>query len=91
MSEIALKIRVTGRVQGVAYRAWTKARAEALGLTGRVMNDQSGAVLAHLQGAPKDVDQMVSDMWTGPGAAVVRDVQHQPTEPENISGFEIRR
>ena len=55
------------------------------------MNDQSGAVLAHLQGTPKAVDQIVSDMWTGPGAAVVRDVQHQPTEPENISGFEIRR
>ena len=91
MSEIALNIRVTGRVQGVAYRAWTKARAEALGLTGWVMNDQSGAVLAHLQGAPKAVDQMVSDMWAGPGAAVVRDVQYRPIEPENVKGFEIRR
>lgn len=91
MSEIALRIRATGRVQGVAYRAWTKARAEALGLTGWVMNDQSGAVLAHLQGTPKAADQMVSDMWTGPGAAVVRDVQHQPTTRANFTGFEIRR
>ena len=73
---LSVEARVTGHVQGVAYRHWTKSRAEALGLKGWVRNDVSGAVIAHLEGERKLVHQLVEEMWSGPGAASVRDVQY---------------
>src|SRR5690606_5265054 len=43
MKEIAYAVRVTGRVQGVAYRAWTQGQARALGLRGWVRNRGDGS------------------------------------------------
>lgn len=84
--------RITGRVQGVAFRHWTKSRAQALGLTGWVRNDVSGAVLAYFHGNRPAVDQMVKDLWAGPGAASVRDVQARvDTTETSYENFEIRR
>jgi len=93
---ISIEARITGRVQGVAYRHWTKSRAQALGLTGWVRNDASGAVIAHLEGDKKQVHQLVEEMWSGPGAAAVKDVQLAPkprrSSPDTAtrSTFEIR-
>ena len=39
MRDISRHLRITGRVQGVAYRAWTQAEAQAKGLTGWVRNE----------------------------------------------------
>ncbi|MGH1464340.1 MAG: acylphosphatase [Cognatishimia sp.] len=90
MPQIAKDIRVTGRVQGVAYRHWTSARARALHLTGWVKNDISGAVTAHLEGEKSDIDQMITDMWSGPAAASVRDVQSTNTAlTGHCKSFEI--
>ena len=88
---LSVETRITGRVQGVAYRHWTKSRADALGLTGWVRNDISGAVIAHLEGDKKTVNQMVEEMWSGPGAASVRDVQCIRIPNKSAArGFEIR-
>ncbi len=89
---ISVKARITGHVQGVAYRHWTKSRAQALGLKGWVRNDVSGAVIAHLEGEKSTVHQMVKEMWSGPGAASVRDVQTHPIQTRpRAQTFEIRR
>ncbi len=91
MTSVAMKVRVTGRVQGVAYRHWTRSRADKLGLKGWVRNDVSGAVLARLEGEKSTVERMVSEMWVGPGAASVRDVQSQKAKALHHDGlFEIR-
>ncbi|UZD90143.1 acylphosphatase [Cognatishimia activa] len=92
---VSVDARVTGRVQGVAYRHWAKSRADALGLNGWVRNDVSGAVIAHLEGEKKLVHQMVEEMWSGPGAASVRDVQYRTNSKglaadTPLSRFEIR-
>lgn len=92
MAELTLNVRITGRVQGVAYRYWTKSRAEALNISGWVKNDESGAVLAHLSGQKSDIEQLLTEMWSGPGAAIVRDVQSdRVTTAQPVHGFEIRR
>jgi len=88
---LSVEARVTGRVQGVAFRNWTKSRADALGLKGWVRNDVSGAVIAHLEGDKTTVHQMVEELWNGPGAASVRDVQsHRIPSVAPHMNFEIR-
>ena len=49
-------------------------------------------MIAHLEGDKKLVHQLVEEMWSGPGAASVRDVQYHriPTVTPSME-FEIRR
>lgn len=90
---VIVEARIVGRVQGVAFRHWTKSRAEAHGLTGWVRNDISGAVVARLEGDVQQVHKMVEELWSGPGAASVRDVQLQaikgPPRESASNRFEI--
>lgn len=90
--ENAVQARVMGKVQGVAYRAWTQGTARGLGLRGWVRNEDDGSVSAFLVGTSERLDQMVSRMWDGPGAASVRDVEVKSTAPkEGFNPFEIHR
>lgn len=92
MTAIAVKARVTGRVQGVAFRTWARAEALRHGLTGWVRNEPDGSVRALLMGPAASVADMVRRMGRGPGAASVKDVQTQNAEPEpQVTGFEILR
>ncbi|MCV2868359.1 acylphosphatase [Defluviimonas sp. WL0002] len=91
MHEMAVQVRVTGRVQGVAYRAWTKAVAGSRGIRGWVRNREDGSVEACLAGPEDDVKEMVLAMSDGPGAARVTDVWTEPADPDSVTqGFEIR-
>jgi acylphosphatase len=47
-----VRVRVTGRVQGVAYRAWAADAARGLGLSGWVRNEDDGSVTALLSAPP---------------------------------------
>lgn len=92
MTETARTVRVTGRVQGVSFRAFTRAEAEALGVSGWVRNADDGSVEAHLQGTGDAVEALLRRLRDGPAAARVTDVQSAPTEPDPaLSGFAIRR
>ncbi|MEM6678059.1 MAG: acylphosphatase [Pseudomonadota bacterium] len=95
----AYQLRITGRVQGVGFRYWTRDRAQALGLSGWVRNEPDGSVSALIAGPAAALDQMLEDCKSGPPGAAVRDVAVQPAEnrPESDpdsrppSPFEIRR
>jgi acylphosphatase len=90
MAEIALHLRVTGRVQGVGYRAWCRAEAQALGLRGRVRNRDDGSVEVLVAGEEDRVRQLVTAMGEGPGAARVTDVWPEPADPATVPpGFQI--
>ena len=92
MPHVAYTAKMTGRVQGVAFRAWTRSRARTLGLTGWVRNDPTGSVSAFLQGPKGDVETLLKDLWSGPAAASVRDVQSSKATPdESLTGFSILR
>ena len=86
----AQHVRVTGRVQGVFYRAWTREQARELGLTGWVRNCSDGSVEAHLEGAESAVAQMIERMRQGPPAAGVENVEVREAEPEGAPRFEVR-
>lgn len=87
---IAIEARVTGRVQGVAFRAWTQGQAQKAGVHGWVCNNPDGSVSALMVGEEDAVQAMVDALWSGPGAASVRDVASQPVRPvPDVQGFEI--
>jgi len=62
---------VSGRVQGIGYRAWTAEEAVGLGLEGWVRNRGDGTVEAVLSGPEEAVDDMVSRAYRGPIGARV--------------------
>ncbi|MFP5329048.1 MAG: acylphosphatase [Alphaproteobacteria bacterium] len=91
MAEIARHVRVTGRVQGVFYRAWTQDQARKLGLKGWVRNCPDGRVEAHVEGEEAAVSEMVERMRDGPLAAEVQDLRTWDVECCDFDGFEVRR
>ncbi|WP_028878513.1 acylphosphatase [Terasakiella pusilla] len=67
-------LKITGRVQGVWYRAWTRETAESLGLNGWVRNRLDGSVEALVSGQAGNVDELTKRCWDGPSAAKVDSV-----------------
>lgn len=65
---------VSGRVQGVFFRASTRERAQALGLTGHAVNLPDGRVEVLACGEPDALDDMERWLWQGSSAAKVSDV-----------------
>lgn len=87
---IAIQARITGRVQGVAFRAWTRGQALQLGVGGWVCNNPDGSVSAMLVGPEDKVQALVDLLWAGPGTAAVRDVASERVQPvPDVSGFDI--
>ncbi|SFG13737.1 acylphosphatase [Halopelagius inordinatus] len=82
---------VSGRVQGVFYRASTRDAARERGVDGWVRNLDDGRVEAVFEGPRPDVEQMVEWCHTGSTAADVEGVEVTYDDPEGESGFEIRR
>jgi acylphosphatase len=67
--------RITGRVQGVAFRAWTRHVARELGLSGTVRNLADGAVEVHAAGPRKRLEEFEARLWEGPPASKVDGVE----------------
>jgi len=91
MGESAKHVRVTGRVQGVFYRAWSQAQARELAISGWIRNCPDGSVEAHLQGDDSSVSRMIDRMRRGPANARVDDVEVEDAAPEDSGRFELRR
>jgi len=85
----AVRVLISGRVQGVWYRAWTKKRAELLGLDGWVRNRSEGGVEALFAGPDETVDQMLAECADGPPYARVSAVSANPDDPPEKSGFHV--
>jgi len=63
--------RITGRVQGVYFRVWTRGVGEDLDLRGTVRNRVDGSVETHVVGPPEAVRAFEARLWEGPAAASV--------------------
>ena len=87
---IARRVRVTGRVQGVFFRAWTREEARRLGLSGWVRNCPDESVEAHVEGDEAAVATLIAELHNGPPHAEVDDVEIENAEAEGLSAFEVR-
>ena len=91
MSRLARHVRITGRVQGVFFRSWTRDQARELGVSGWVRNASDGSVEAHLEGALDSVEQMIERMRSGPPSARVEDLKISEALVKDLGSFEVRR
>ncbi len=82
---------ISGRVQGVAYRAWTQREAQRRGLTGFVRNLPDGSVEALFCGAESAVQSMVEACRSGPALAQVIRIDADPADDPGLPSFEILR
>jgi acylphosphatase len=78
---------ITGRVQGVWYRAWTAGEANKLGLAGWVRNRADGTVEALFAGPEQQVDAMLIKCRKGPPLARVDAITVEPAAVPAGAGF----
>ena len=88
---IRVSVIVRGRVQGVAFRQSTVARALDLGVSGWVRNLPDGSVEGLFEGAESAVNALVAWCRQGPPAALVEQVEvRQETCTGEFADFTIR-
>jgi len=68
---------VSGRVQGVFYRASTQRTAQQMGLSGWVRNRRNGDVELVALGAPDALARLEDWLWRGPDLARVETVRRE--------------
>jgi acylphosphatase len=80
---------VSGRVQGVFYRATCIERARALRLGGWVRNLVDGRVEASFEGAPDDIESIVAWCREGPPRARVTAIALEEEPPIGEDSFRV--
>ena len=86
-----IHIIISGRVQGVWFRASTKQMAKQLGLTGWVRNTPDGCVEAVFEGEENIINKMIEWCHKGPPLSKVKNVEVKNQEPTNeFIDFSIR-
>jgi len=82
---------VSGRVQGVWFRASTRDKARELGVTGTVRNLPDGDVEVVAEGEEHVVEQLLQWLWHGPPFARVDQVEVEPFAGElHATDFRVR-
>jgi len=90
VAEIAVRLVIEGRVQGVGFRYWTVEQAKEFKLTGWVRNRRDGTVEALVSGDEVAVKAMIAACAKGPLGARVAAVKQFPAAPPDEPGFRQR-
>lgn len=86
----AIRLIVTGKVQGVFYRAESRKKAMELGLAGWVRNRDDGSVEVHAEGPQETLEQLMTWCRRGPAMANVQEMSATPMPSEGRTSFDIR-
>ncbi|MBD3155333.1 MAG: acylphosphatase [Candidatus Aenigmarchaeota archaeon] len=85
-----LHVYISGRVQGVGFRAFTKRSARDLGLKGWVRNLPDGRVETIVEGRKKGVERFIKILKEGPNGSRVEDVDIKKEDyKDSFSDFKI--
>ena len=91
MSTIRRRVVISGRVQGVAFRYYTRDVAQRNAVNGWVRNLEDGRVEAVFEGKEEDVNSVVTWCRKGPPASQVENVQiHEERPTGEFTDFDIR-
>jgi acylphosphatase len=85
----ALDLVVTGRVQGVFFRAAMREQAQHLGVTGWARNEPDGTVRAHVEGPTEALERLLEWCAVGPPAARVEEVRQRSSEARGATSFDV--
>lgn len=91
MTEVALKLRIYGRVQGVCYRDWMVKVAQARGIDGWVRNRADGSVEALVVGEESQLREMIGQCHKGPLLARVDRIDEEPAQGITPRGEFVRK
>lgn len=91
MELAARRVFVSGLVQGVGFRHYTKLRARELGLVGWVQNLADGRVEVWIEGPETIVEEMADWLRIGPPGARVTQFEQREVQPARHERFEVRR
>ncbi len=84
--------RITGRVQGVGFRNFTRRRARRLDVTGWVRNESDGSVRLEAEGPTDALESLVEAVHEGPRMARVEAVDVDWSEADAaFEVFQVRR
>jgi acylphosphatase len=90
MPIIRRRILISGMVQGVSFRAYTRATARQTGVCGWVRNLRDGRVEAVIEGKADKVNAVVAWCRKGPSFSRVEDVEvHEETPTGEFKNFDI--
>jgi len=88
----AVRVVISGRVQGVGFRAFVERQAHKRGVRGWVRNRRDGTVEAVAQGDDDDVERIVAWCRRGPPAARVATVATEVLDVDPaLESFELRK
>ena len=85
-----VRVVVTGRVQGVWFRAATRDKAQQLGVNGYVRNMVNGDVEFVAEGNDAEVDRLIQWARQGPPLARIADIKVEVLQYDNeYTGFKV--
>lgn len=87
--KMTIKATVSGKVQGVFFRAGTQEQAESLQLTGWIKNLPNSDVELVVSGDRDHIMQITDWLWQGPPAAEVSNVHWEEIPYEQFSEFKV--
>lgn len=84
-------LQISGRVQGVFYRAGAQREAYALGIVGYAHNNPDGTVTICAQGEQRALERFIEWCWKGPDRADVIHIQvhFEDIEKPTFKEFEV--
>jgi acylphosphatase len=86
-----VSIHVSGKVQGVFFRASTKEKAEEFRIKGTVRNNPDGSVSIEAEGDEENLHQFIAWCKIGPRFAHVDRCELNEKPLQNFKGFSIER
>lgn len=86
----AIKVRISGQVQGVFFRVWAKEKADQLGVMGWIRNRLGGEVEGLFVGPEEAVDALVAVCREGPKGALIDDIKTEPAPGLTPANFQIK-
>lgn len=85
--EKAVKVTISGRVQGVGFRMFTERNAQTKNVMGYVKNLDNGDVEAFFQGSKENVNEMIEVVKNGPLGSSVDNITVEEKEPQDYNSF----
>ena len=80
---------ISGKVQGVGYRYFVKHKADSLGISGFVRNQNDGSVFVAAQGTKPEMEHFVRWCYQGPPTALIKTIENIPGTIEDFRNFSI--